>query len=138
MKKKMNKLTAIIECSENNYSAYVREVDGVVATGRSVDEIKCGLNESLEALKEACSEVGVPLPQEMEGDYELEFRMDVKSLLDLYTGIFTKSGLERLTGINQKQLWHYANGCSIPRRAQAEKIEKAIHRLGEELLAIHL
>lgn len=25
---------------------------------------------------------------------------------------FTKSGLERLTGINQKQLWHYANGKS--------------------------
>lgn len=63
---------------------------------------------------------------------------DVKSLLAFYTGIFTKSGLERLTGINQKQLWHYANGISTPRRKQVQKIESALHRLGSELMAIHL
>lgn len=64
--------------------------------------------------------------------------MDVKSLLTIYEGIFTKAGLERLTGINQKQLWHYASGTSSPRREQAIKIENAIHRLGNELIAIHL
>ena len=30
------------------------------------------------------------------------------------------------------------NGRSVPRRAQALKIEKALHRLGHELLAIQL
>jgi hypothetical protein len=64
--------------------------------------------------------------------------MDVKSLLEYYEGIFTKAGLERLTGINQKQLWHYAKGISRPRRSQAEKIEKALHRLGAELSSISL
>ena len=64
--------------------------------------------------------------------------MDVRSFLSVYSGIFTKSGLERLTGINQKQLWHYANGKSVPRRAQVLRIEEALHRLGEELLSIHL
>ena len=64
--------------------------------------------------------------------------MDVKSLLTIYSGIFTKSGLEGLTGINQKQLWHYANGVSTPRRAQAQKIESALHRLGNELISVRL
>jgi hypothetical protein len=64
--------------------------------------------------------------------------MDVKSFLGLYAGIFTKSGLERLTGINQKQLWHYAQGMSTPRRAQVRRIEQALHRLGQELLSLEL
>ena len=64
--------------------------------------------------------------------------MDVKSLLTIYKGIFSKSGLERLTGINQKQLWHYANGTSQPRRTQVLKLENALHRLGAELLSLHL
>jgi hypothetical protein len=82
--------------------------------------------------------MGLEVPEELNGDYEIRFSMDVKSLLTYYEGIFTKSGLERLTGINQKQLWHYAKGKSIPRRAQVEKIEKALHRLGAELLSVSL
>ena len=54
----------------------------------------------------------------------------------IYEGIFTKSGLEKLTGINQKQLWHYANGISRPRQAQKQKIENALHRLGSELMSL--
>ena len=56
----------------------------------------------------------------------------------MYCKIFTKSALEWLTGINQKQLWHYANGKSTPRPAQVKKIETALHRLGEELLSLEL
>ena len=51
---------------------------------------------------------------------------------------FTKAGLERITGINQKQLWHYASGTRNPRPEQSIKIESALHRLGEELIAINL
>lgn len=36
----MKTLTVIIERTENNYSAYLQEVDGIVATGKSVEEIK--------------------------------------------------------------------------------------------------
>ena len=43
-----------------------------------------------------------------------------------------------VTGIDLKQLRHYAKGRSTPRRKQAIKIENALHRLGSELLAVHL
>lgn len=61
---------------------------------------------------------------------------DIQSLLQIYEGIFTKSGLEKLTGIHQKQLWHYAMGQSKPRAAQRMKIENALHRLGNELISL--
>lgn len=138
MENDMNTLNATIECLEKGYSAFIEGIDGVVATGSTVDEIKGNLIDALDDYVETCGEVGCELPTVLKGDYKLEFTMDVKSLLSIYNGIFTKSGLERLTGINQKQLWHYANGISKPRRAQVLKIENALHRLGTELIAIHL
>lgn len=133
-----HQLTGIIECTDNNYCAYLKEVDGVAATGTSITEIKERLTDAIEDLIGACETTGYEIPEVLKNGYTVEFKMDVKSLLSVYHGIFTKSALERLTGINQKQLWHYANGLSKPRKAQREKIESALHRLGNELLAIHL
>ena len=135
---KKHTLNATIECLENGYSAYIENLDGVVATGSTVDKIKKNLISALDDYVETCKELNLKPPAELTGNYQINFSMDVKSLLALYDGIFTKSGLERLTGINQKQLWHYANGLSKPRRAQVLKIENALHRLGNELIAIHL
>ena len=131
-------LHAVIETAETNYAAYVEEITGVAATGHTLAEVKAGLLDALDFLVESCIEDGDEIPAELLGDYVIDFRMDVRSFLSVYSGIFTKSGLERLTGINQKQLWHYANGKSVPRRAQVLRIEEALHRLGEELLSIHL
>ena len=131
-------LKAIIETAENNYSAFIEGVDGIVATGSTIEEIKTNLIDALDVFVETSREMGLEVPEKLKGDYEIRFSMDVKSLLTYYEGIFTKSGLERLTGINQKQLWHYAKGKSVPRRAQVERIENALHRLGAELLSVSL
>lgn len=134
----MKTLNVIIEKSENNYSAYLQEVDGVIAIGKSVAEIKQCIIESIEILKEDSEELGYELPEELQGEYSLTFKMDVRSVLDFYSNIFTKAALERITGINQKQLWHYASGERKPRPEQAVKLENALHKLGEELLSIQL
>lgn len=131
-------LHAVIETAETNYAAYVEEVGGVGVTGDTLAEVKKSLQEALDFLVDSCEEDGDEVPEELQGPYVLDFRMDVKSFLQVYYGIFTKAGLERLTGINQKQLWHYANGKTIPRRAQVQKIENALHQLGEELISIRL
>ena len=134
----MQTIKAIIESLEGNYSAYIEGLDGVVATGSTIAEIKANLLDAIDVFIETCKEVGCEIPEILQGDYQIEFAMDVQSLLNLYQTIFTKAGLERLTGINQKQLWHYANGHSVPRRAQVLKIENALHRLGAELLSVRL
>ena len=134
----MKPVVVIIERAENNYSSYLEGIDGIFAVGKSVDEIKKGIIDSIEVLKEECKEFGGEIPEALKGDYELIFKMDVRSVLDFYSNLFTKSGLERITGINQKQLWHYASGLRNPRPEQSLKLEKALHKLGEELLAINL
>lgn len=47
----MKPLTVIIEKAENNYSAYLQEVDSIVATGKTVDEIKAGIINSINVLR---------------------------------------------------------------------------------------
>ena len=134
----MEVLHAIIERAEHNYSAYVEELDGVCGVGDTIEEVKKSLEEGLEVMKEACVDFGDPIPEPLREEYHIVFRMDPKSFLQMYCKIFTKAALERMTGINQKQLWHYAKGLSKPRPAQVQKIERALHQLGEELLSIEL
>lgn len=134
----MNTLTVVIEKAENNFSAYLKEVDGITASGQTIDHIKTSLLSAIEAYVETCKEIGCELPPELSEEYELKYEMDIQSLLNIYEGVFTKSGLEKLTGINQKQLWHYAQGISRPRAEQRQKIESALHRLGSELISLSL
>jgi len=78
------------------------------------------------------------VPSILKGEYELVYRFDTESFLKYYKGIFTKAGLERITGIKQRQLQHYSSGLKKPRPAQTKKIEMALHKLGSELLALEL
>lgn len=128
----------IIEHAGSNFSAFVADVDGIAVTGSSVDEIKASMCEAIDDYIQTCKDFNLEIPEQFTDDYELAFELDVCSLLKIYEGIFSKSGLERLTGINQKQLWHYANGKIKPRQAQRIKIEQGLHRLGNELISLHL
>lgn len=69
----MRRVTAIIETSSENYSAYIEGVDGVTATGATLDEVKQNLVEAVEELVESCKETGSLVPEELSGDYELNF-----------------------------------------------------------------
>ena len=48
------------------------------------------------------------------------------------------SGLEKITGINQKQLWSYLNGTkrTKQRKAQRERIENGLRRFSREMSSI--
>ena len=50
---------------ENNFSAYIENVDGVVATGSTIQELKANLLEALDVYVEACKENGCDLPKEL-------------------------------------------------------------------------
>ena len=78
----MKALTVIIEKTENNYSAYLAVVDGIVATGHNIDEIKANIVNAINALLEDCQEYGDEIPEELKGEYSLTFKMDVKSFLE--------------------------------------------------------
>jgi predicted RNase H-like HicB family nuclease len=135
----MKKIVEVLVCkTKTGYSAHIDEIPGIAATGKSLDEIKKNMTEAVELHIKGLKEDGDILPDSLQGEYELLFRMDVESLLDYFDGILTQTALSRLTGINIKQLNHYARGKSKPRPAQIRKIEQGLHKLGVELMEINL
>lgn len=135
----MEKIVVTVGMTENNYSACVNIGDGIaVATGKTFEELKKQMNEAVEFHLEGMREDGDEIPEIFNSEYELVFHFDPESLLRHYSGIFTNAALQRLTGINQRQIQRYASGVSKPRESQAKKIEEALRNLGKELLAVEL
>jgi predicted RNase H-like HicB family nuclease len=116
----------------------VEDLDGFVCTADTFNELKVEVEEGVRFHIEGMIMDGDPIPVAFKKGYEFTYKWSTESLLNYYQGIFTKSALERLTGINQKQLWHYAHGQKEPRPVTRQKISDALHRLGEELLLVNL
>lgn len=133
---KTKKIKIIIERSNNAFSAYAENAPGVYGMGDTVEEAKQSVIEGIRLLKKYNKSENIPAI--LMGDNEVVFKFDTESFLNFYKKIFTNAALERMTGINQKQLQHYASGLKKPRPAQVKKIESAIHNLGKELLAVEL
>jgi predicted RNase H-like HicB family nuclease len=134
----MEKLIIEIGASSNHFGGFAVNVEGVYGAGNTLDECKADILEGLNLMIKNSDKSYCKAPQWLvDGDYEIEYRYDVQSILGYYANVFTKPALERLTGINQKQLHHYATGLKKPREPQRKKIELALHRLGSELLSVH-
>lgn len=58
----MLRIPIIIEQGTQNYSAYVPDLPGCVATGRSIDEIKANMQEAIRMHLEGMIEDGEPIP----------------------------------------------------------------------------
>ena len=132
----MKQIKVIIERSKDSYSAYGESVDGIWGMGDTVEDAKKSALKSLRLFLD--NNEAKNIPKELKGKYELAFKLDTQSFFNYYKGIFTNSALERMTGINQRQLQHYASGLKKPRPLQVKKIESALHKLGHELISVEL
>lgn len=130
----MGKLIVKIEKGKDLFGAWAENVPGIYGEGESVQETKESLLSGIQAYKKH----NATLPAELSGEIEIEWVYDIPSLLQYYSGIFSKPALEKITGINQKQFFHYASGLVKPRPAQRKKITEALHRLGADLLTVNL
>jgi len=129
----MKKIKIIIERSKDAFWAYAENVAGINGVGDSVEEAKQSIAACIEIQKELGN-----FPKSLGDDYMLIFKFDAESLFEYYKGIFTNAAFERITGISQSQISHYATGLKKPRPAQYKKIETALHKLGSELMAVEL
>jgi len=127
-------ITITIEKGIDQYGAWVEEVPGIYGTGDTVKEVKQNILDAIELYKKHNDIV----PEILNGDLNIQWEFDTASLLQYISNVFTKSGIERITGINQNQLGHYSSGLKKPRKNQIEKIESGIHRFIEDLQQIHL
>ena len=131
----MKRIKIIIEKNEDGFWAYAENENGITGGGETVQACKKDILDCIETMKEF---TGKNRPKFLEKDFELVFKFDAESLFNYYKGIFSNAAFERITGISQAQISHYATGLKKPRANQAKKIEAALHSLGSELMAIEL
>ena len=62
----MREYTIVIESGEHNYSAFVLDFDGCVATGRSIEEVTENMRSAIEAHLELLAEYGEPIPEPLD------------------------------------------------------------------------
>jgi predicted RNase H-like HicB family nuclease len=130
----MKTILVMLTKGNDDFGAWVVGIKGIYGAGETPNDAK----KSIEAAIRLYIKHNEKVPAALKGKYELVFKMDAESLLTYYRDIFTKPGLEKITGINQKQLHHYATGLKKPRAAQSKKIASALHLLGKELLSVEL
>ena len=53
----------IIETGKRNYSAYLPDLPGCVATGKTIDEVRQRMREAIELHLAGMREDGLPIPQ---------------------------------------------------------------------------
>lgn len=130
----MKRIAVIIERAlDGTYSVYCKG-EIFSGMGNTIDQAKADMHRQMAVYKETALREGFRYPEFMDGEYEFEYEIDALSLVNYYVkaGIFTLSTLEKITGINHKQLWAYTTGTK-PRKAQADKIRSGFLRLAQDL-----
>lgn len=133
----MTTIEAIIErASDGTFTVYCKD-EIFSGAGSTIDAAKADMSAQIAFYKKTARETGFKYPAFLDGDYEIHYTVDATSLMKYYvnTGIFSLAGLERVTGISQKQLWSYMNGTK-PRKAQAERIENGFLSIRNDLNAL--
>lgn len=134
----MKTIEAIIERAKDGFYGVRCVSEMFTGGGNSAEEAKKDMMEQMEFYKQTAIEDGFEYPAFLNEPFEVVYKFDTESLLEYYSGILSLSGLEKITGIHQKQLWSYLHGKSKPRKAQVEKIENGLHRFGNELISLSL
>ena len=130
-------VTAAIERGKDgSYSAYIASDNcpfGCIGEGMTAKETEEDFFAGVEDMRRVYSKEGLVFP-----DVEFRFTFDVASFLEYYAYAFSLAGLQRITGINQRQLSHYVNGVRRPSKQTTQKIETALRQFATELSHITL
>lgn len=130
----MEKIVMKAARTDNGYCCSCDLLPGwVVAYAGAMDGFKDYVKESIDFYIEGRKEDGDKYPAVFDREYEIVYDFDIATLLDYYRGIFSFSALQTITGINQKQLAHYASGIASPRSAQADKIKNGLRKLAKDI-----
>lgn len=101
------------------------------------EELERNVAEAVDFHLESIIEDGDEVPKLFISDFEFDYRLNIQDFFQLFKPV-KQSVIAQRAGINPSLLRQYARGIKHPSLAQAKKIEKAIHQLGEELLRVQL
>lgn len=130
----MKQVKVFIEKGVDEYSAYMDDTPlsySCIGTGATVEETIEDFKRGYAEMRDYYKRVG----KEFE-EIEYSFYYDIPSFLQEYAYAFTLAGLERITGVNQKQLGHYISGYRKPSPKTVKRIEEGIHKFSDQLGAV--
>ena len=133
----MKTIEAILERAvDGTYTVYCKD-EIFSGAGSSIAAAQADMERQMAFYKETALAEGFRYPDFLDGDYTISYKVDMPSLMRYYVeaGIFSLAGIEKITGINQKQLWSYLHGTR-PRKAQAERLEKGFRILSQDLATL--
>ena len=125
----MKKVNLIIEKSHDGFWGQIEEYPDVFCHGKSIKNLEHNCNEAFELYCQANNLKPESLNYEIVVDLTRFFE------LNDYINI---SNLAKRIGMNQSLLRQYAKGIKYPGIKQLEKIQKAVHQLGRELIKTKL
>ncbi len=135
----MKEIKVKVYWNEDNYECgwAMDGVGCVVATDKTLDGVKVAFAEALSGHLAGMLSDGEVLPMWLASEeYSIIYELEVSAILRNAEQYTTMAALSRVSGINQKQLSHYANSVKKPRREQRQRIIDALHTIGETFLAI--
>jgi hypothetical protein len=106
---------------------------GLAGFGNTAKAAVQDFYEAYEEEKAMCAKENKEVPS-----IEFNIKYDVCAFLDYYSGVLSKSGLEKITGINQKQLWHYSSGLRRPKSTTTRRIQENVRHFAENLRQVQL
>lgn len=130
---------AIVELwDDGTYSIYVPDMKkhSLNAQGSTAEEAKNNLLAAVEDYVEMYKDMGKAIPKEIDNP-TFEYKYDLASFFDYFDWI-NVSRLAEKAGINASLLRQYKNRITFASEKQNVKIQNAVHRLAEELLAVRL
>lgn len=130
----MKAIAVIEKGTDGTYGVFIESDNvpfGAIGDGETVAEAVADFNNSIDEMRAFYAEQGKEFPE-----LEFEFKYDTASFLQQYAYAFTLAGLERITGVNQRQLSHYINGVRKPSEKTIQKIEERLHSFGNEILSV--
>jgi len=133
----MKQIHVILEMGKDGYGVMFEELPYVFGFGETVEAAKSDAKSVLDFYIECLIKENQPVPEILQGEYELIFQFDVEALLKYINGTVTKIALAKAAGINPIQLSHYSSGLKKPRKQQREKIITGLHNIGRDLLAVN-
>jgi predicted RNase H-like HicB family nuclease len=99
----MKQIHVILEMGKDGYGVSFEELPSVFGFGGTVEAARADAKSALEGYAVALGKCNQPVPEIMQGEYELVYQFDMKALLKHIEGTVTKTALAKAAGINPTQ-----------------------------------
>ncbi len=132
----MGKIVINVDWIDNYSAAPANENIACIATGNTLDALKANMVEALDFHIDGMRADGEDIPAEFMGEWDIEWKLSTRALLHYTEGVVPRKAIAKVTGINIRQLTHYASGWRHPRPEMAKRILDGVHQIGRELVAI--